>query len=400
MIFSGESGLGKSYAAFLVHYLYILLLTNRIQNFLIEKKFDFQKLISSARSNSTILEIDVKELFDWINLDAISYIGYLIGNDKLPGEVSIEIPYSKKTFVFTYHEELGGMDNHEELFYKIRLDKFTYQILSSDYDPNDLKPWSDLLRAVLTDTIFDNFRAIRHTFLMPPSRGALMELNERPAFRSGMYNEFFDFKAALNRPLQKPVDIRADLAECMTNVNSGSVQEVEGRLMYYTADGAEMPLTAAASSIKEMAPFTLFLNKFSSADSSILLEEPEAHLHPKRQIKVADLVACAVNSGCNMQITTHSDYFIKRLNTLIKLYIARTMAEDTSKIDELMQKWDIRDSYLINPDNVGAYLLSKTGAGSHIESQSIAAENGIPFESFYETIENDFKLTEDIHTLL
>ena len=30
MIFSGESGLGKSYAAFLVHYFYVILLTQRL----------------------------------------------------------------------------------------------------------------------------------------------------------------------------------------------------------------------------------------------------------------------------------------------------------------------------------------------------------------------------------
>lgn len=33
MIFSGESGLGKSYVAILVHYVYKILSENRLQNF-------------------------------------------------------------------------------------------------------------------------------------------------------------------------------------------------------------------------------------------------------------------------------------------------------------------------------------------------------------------------------
>lgn len=400
MIFSGESGLGKSYAAFLVHYLYVLLRTHRMAAFFVEKGIDFGKLVKETPSGSTLLEIQSKELFDWINRDAVAYIAYLIGNEKLTGQVHIEIPYPNDTFTFTYLNEIGGMDDQEEIFYRIRLDDLNYRLLSpdgsNDYS-SDPTPLVTLTCASLTKCIFGSIKGSKVPILMPPSRGALMELAERPAFRSGMYYEFFDFKSSLNTPLKKQVAINAELSECLARINDGSVQEVDGRLMYYTADGAEMPLTAAASSVKEMAPFTLFLNKFPAAESSVLLEEPEAHLHPKRQIKVADLVACAVNMGCNMQITTHSDYFIKRLNTLIKLYDARSDEQNRDNISELMAKWGIKDSYLIDPDMVGAYLLRADKNGSHIESQNIADENGIPFSSFYETIENDLQLTADLN---
>ena len=86
---------------------------------------------------------------------------------------------------------------------------------------------------------------LKHCYLLPPSRGALMELTERPAFRSGMYDEFFDLKVALSRPLAKSVEQSATITECLSDVNMGRLQQVEGRIMYYTQDGAGMPLTAS-----------------------------------------------------------------------------------------------------------------------------------------------------------
>ena len=113
MIFSGESGLGKSYAAFLVHYLYVLLLTQRMNSFFSEQNIDFNKLLDKRKEGDLLLEIQVKDLMNWVNKDAITYIGYLVGNNKLTGEVSFEIPYPNDTIRFEYGEEIIGLDNHK-----------------------------------------------------------------------------------------------------------------------------------------------------------------------------------------------------------------------------------------------------------------------------------------------
>ena len=157
-----------------------------------------------------------------------------------------------------------------------------------------------------------------------------------------------------------------------------------------------MPLTAAASSIKELAPLTLFLNKYSTKGVSFLFEEPEAHLHPNRQVKVADLISCIVNEGGHMQVTTHSDFLIKRLNNLINLFLLREKMEEGEFV-KLLSKWKIKDSYLLNPKDVGAYLLKQNEDGtSQIVEQDIMADNEIPFESFYTAIKNDMALNNDI----
>lgn len=398
MIFSGESGLGKSYVAFLVHYLYTLLASHRLTSFFKERKVDFESLFEKKQAGQVLFSITANELFAWINKDAINYIGYLIGHENFEGEVEIQFPYANPTLNFIYDDELGGIDNNEELFYKIELDDFTYRVVSRSFQPEpDL--FSDLIRAVLLDAIWGNHRILKHCYLLPPSRGALMELTERPAFRSGMYEEFFDLKVALSRPLIKSVEQNTTITKCLSEVNMGSLQQIEGKIMYFTKDGADMPLTAAASSIKELAPFTMMLNKFSPDGISILFEEPEAHLHPERQVKVADLIACSVNKGCQMQVTTHSDYFIKRINNLMKLHLLKEKMS-SEEFSALLAAYNIEEDCLIDPENVGAFLLRRNGNGySEIVTQDISLDNEIPYESFYQVIDDDIQLSGTIRNL-
>jgi hypothetical protein len=392
MVFSGESGLGKSYVAFLVHYLYTLLTSYRLNSFFIENNIDFKKIFDRKQSGQVLLSIPAKDIFSWINKDAIDYIGYLIGHEGFEGEVEINFPYEDLSFDFVYEDELGGLDNHEELFYKIELGHFSYKVVSRSFQATP-EPFTVLLNAVLIDEIWGDHRILKNCFLLPPSRGALMELTERPAFRSGMYEEFFNLKVALGRPLEKSVEQGPTITECLSEVNNGNLQQVDGKIMYFTKDGADMPLTAAASSIKELAPFTMMLNKFSPEGISILFEEPEAHLHPERQIKVADLIACSVNKGCQMQVTTHSDFFIKRINNLMKLYILKDKMSHDVYMD-LLKDLDIKEDCLINPKSVGAFLLKRNDKGySEVITQNIFADNEIPFESFYKVIDEDIQLS-------
>ena len=396
MLFSGESGLGKSYAAFLIHYLYFLLSdsSDRLKLFFSDQNYNFESIFDKVQSGSQILTIPKKEVFDWLNKDAVSYIGYLIGNEEFSGSVEIRIPCDYDDFVFTYREDLGGLQGQEEMMYHIELSHFSYNILSSKFEKN-LQPFMLLLKAELKDILFGDYKDMGSTYLLPPSRGALMEINERPSFVSGMYQEFFDFKNVLSAAMQRPDTVSQDSIECCMSVNEGSLNRVDGRIMYNT-HGVVMPLTAAASSIKELAPLTLFLNRYSTKSVSFLFEEPEAHLHPNRQVKVADMISCMINDGAHMQITTHSDYLIKRFNNLINLYLLKNMI-DEDKYRAILQKWGIKEMFLLNPQNVGAYVLRREEDGtSRIVEQDVVTDKEISFDSFYSAIENDMALTREI----
>lgn len=396
MIFSGESGLGKSYAAFLIHYIYLLLSesSDRLNLFFSDKKFDFESIFSNVKSGDKILSIPKKDVFDWLNKDAISYIGYLIGNAEFEGNVEITIPCGYDNFEFTYREELGGLQGQEEMMYQIELSHFTYSVISSKF-VKEMRPFMLLLKAELKDILFGNYKDMGNTYLLPPSRGALMEINERPSFVSGMYQEFFDFKNVLTAPIQRPEEVNQDVVACSVAVNEGKLSRVDGKIMYSTY-GTEMPLTAAASSVKELAPLTLFVNRYSAKGVSFLFEEPEAHLHPNRQMKVADMISCMINEGAHMQVTTHSDYLIKRFNNLINLQVLKDKI-DKAEFAKMIDKWGIKETFLLDAKSVGSYILKRNQDGtSKIVEQDMQKEKEISFGSFYSAIEDDMTLTREI----
>ncbi len=399
MLFSGESGLGKSYAAFLVHYLYTVLVAGgRILSFLSEQKYSLPENPPSevSEDDTPILSIPVRELMSWLNRDAVSYIGYLVGNPDLDGEVEIDLPLDPESSLdFNFFTEIKGLESQKQVFYKVSLGSLSYSVISNEYKPS-AEPYGALIIAYLRDLIFGSVDRLNHSFLFPPSRGSLMEMGERPNFRSGMYEEFFDLKALLNSPQKEQPQVSKSLEDCVHKVNKGFVRREESQYVYELSDGQKIPLTAAASSIKELAPLTLLLNRFPVKGLSILFEEPEAHVHPNRQVKLADLLACIVKEGAHLQVTTHSDYLIKRLNNLMRLSLlqGKMPEEDFAK---LLSEYGIEPEYLLSAEDVRAFLLREREDGSsEIVEQDLSEEHSIPFESFYQVIREDMDLTHRI----
>lgn len=391
MLFMGESGLGKSYVAFLAHYIYVLLNSDRMNHFFDD--MDFSEILSGAKSGEIFWTLSMDQLYSWINADAVEYVRYMIGHDKLDGDVVITWPLHDKEIEFIYEEQIEGLMNDEEMVYTISTQYFVYNKISSQ-SKIDASVFTLLVQASLIEAVFRSY--IRFSpYVLPPSRGALLELNERPAFRSGMYESFFNLKADLYRPLKKQKDQDLELESLLRKVNNGSVSQVEGQVIYTTTDGIPMPITAAASSVKELAPFAMLLMKYPIANTSILFEEPEAHLHPRRQQSVADLIAYAVGQGCHIQITTHSDYFIKRLNLLLKLNTLRNKIP-SNLMHNLLTEIGVNPLLILQPEQINAYYLTVREDGStNISKFDICKENMIPFDSFEKTIMDDF-LSYDI----
>jgi hypothetical protein len=81
-------------------------------------------------------------------------------------------------------------------------------------------------------------------------------------------------------------------------------------------NGGRRYLSDLGSGSAQLLPLIL---KLSTAGSSsiILLEEPEANLHPNLQARLADLLVELIRGGYQVLVETHSEYLVRRLQYLV-----------------------------------------------------------------------------------
>lgn len=139
------------------------------------------------------------------------------------------------------------------------------------------------------------------------------------------------------------------------------------KIFYTMADtGITIEISHAASMVSELAPVVLYLknivgisrrNNGDTPPPLIFIEEPEAHLHPKSQIKLMEIFAKLIKAGVKIIITTHSNYMFSKLNNLIlegrvdidKIQSYVLKKQDTGTVAKLMES----DKYGIDDENFG-----------------------------------------------
>ena len=382
MVFSGESGLGKSYLALLCHYFFELLInTSRLNHFFVDNNIDFNVLSKDFNDAGTALEIKKHDLEAWMAKDAILYLRYMLGYDGISGKIEITLPeIVPDILTFTYKQELTGLVNEEDIYTILSLGNLRFRI--QEKTQFDESPFAFLLRFVMIDYIFGNYQMLDSTFVLPPSRGPI--LTEQIIPTTGMYSEFLNDMAGINRIKPRPDTASEIVLKLFRTILEGEVNKEETTYIYTTND-ASMPVSAAAASIREIAPLQILAKKQDVSRCAILVEEPEAHLHPLKQRMMADIIGALSHNGAVMQITTHSDYFLRRLNELIMFAKTKKTTDDSDKLRSLSEKVNIVEDMSIDESIIGAYLLRKQADNTSIAvKQDIS--NGIPFAAFRDAI--------------
>lgn len=120
----------------------------------------------------------------------------------------------------------------------------------------------------------------------------------------------------------------------------------------YKPDGSnrEIPLFVASSVVSEVSPILLTL-KSNINFNVIIIEEPEAHLHPELQQKMAQIIIQLMNSGVPVWITTHSETILQHINNMIKL-------NKNKKSQELCKEYSYKNLDLVDADDVQMYQFS------------------------------------------
>ena len=398
MIFSGESGMGKSYLALLSHYFYDVLILSermkRLENLFVEYSYDYKEMETGFQNTGVALTLSKHQIEQWMANDAISYLRFMLNSPKLDGDIEVMLPSSvPEKMPIQFSVGKAGLMNNEIKEVMLTMGQIGFRVTQSAI--NDVSPFASILSAYLTECLYGHIYAVRYTFNMPPSRGPV--LSENVIGNSGMYKDFIadvnDMSNVLPNSHMEPQTLMDQLHAIM----EGEVQKEEGKYVYLTKE-LNIPISAAASSIREIAPLQLLATKVDLGQTAILIEEPEAHLHPNKQRMMADVIGCIHNAGAYVHLTTHSDYFLRRINELI-LFQRYADSHNREETLNLAERIGISTSFSIDGTKAVAYLVVRQNNGtSKVVEQDL--KHGVPFTSFSDAIKESMRVGDILEEAL
>lgn len=387
MVFSGESGTGKSYTALLVHYLYRVLCDEEMFDFFIlgGASYDKHKEQLPDANQGFLYEFTLREFEAWCSWSAIEYVGKMVGNYSLSGKVSVKfngLPTDR--YRFSYAKEVLEREGEMKYYDTVSMNNGLPLRL-----PANSTGWNGTPYAILFTGYVRGIFGINqnNTFLLPPSRGGVVCLNDigRNAL-TGMYKEFMWDLSELKAISPKNEANIEDYSILSQELIDGKINLRNNDLFYEQRSYGEIPIMASAASIKELAPFVIMLQKGLIDHYAIMFEEPETNLHPELQIKVADILARLLCKGCRFQVTTHSDYFLRRVNDLLRLDLLKNKLSK-GEYGTFCKAHHYDPEVTISAELVKAYYL-KRNLDKTVCVTEQDSRNGIPFDTFRSVLEN------------
>ena len=111
--------------------------------------------------------------------------------------------------------------------------------------------------------------------------------------------------------------------------------------------GEEIPLMNTSSMVSELAPVALYLRHVVQQGETLIIEEPESHLHPAMQVEFTRQLAAVAKAGVRIIITTHSEWVLDELANLVRL----------SELPESRRKGIGGADYALSPEELGVWLF-------------------------------------------
>lgn len=137
-----------------------------------------------------------------------------------------------------------------------------------------------------------------------------------------------------------------------------------------TDSGVELDLTHVGVGVSQILPI-LVLSLLAKEGDVIILEQPELHLHPKVQTRLADFFVSMNAIGKQCIIESHSEYLINRLRYFVAVFDDSKVADDT--MIYFVEKDGGHSKY--RPVTINKYgVIEEWPDGFFDESEKIAAD--------------------------
>lgn len=249
-----------------------------------------------------------------------------------------------------------------------------------------LEAWTDVVRLRLEQ----DREGLALTGREPAALGGialdfLLELQEliRPSMRRYRH-------ARLGNTKRKPAPGLQVAARHLEKLIDGDVGLARGRervpSLTYTQGSQSIPVQRASSMVAELAPLLSWIEHLLSPGDLLLIDEPEAHMHPEAVLAVAHSLVALSQSGVKVLCTTHSSEFLHQVSNCM-LRTASSSSADAEKATK------------ISTEDIGVYRFERQrpSSGTMIVPVTIDPDWGIPEDEHVAVAE---KLAGETATLI
>lgn len=189
------------------------------------------------------------------------------------------------------------------------------------------------------------------------------------------------------------------LISSLENIVGGRYMTNKDGMTQFQPSGTKLKLGLGevSSSVRSLLIVWYWLKYEAKKGDLLMMDEPELNLHPANQRRLARFIATLINNGIKVFITTHSDYIVKELNTLIMLN------REDAELDLIRTKFGYAKEDRLAADRVSLYMVRdiqdkrrKTPART-LEKATISPTLGIETPSFDETIDEMNAVQEAVY---
>jgi len=435
-IICGGNNTGKTYATYA---LFGFLFTwQRI--FLIEIKDDkIQQLLTDGVIRLDLQEY-VKQVKQIVAKGCHAYTQRLPQIFAAPAELfkdtdfQVNLDLKNISFADRFERTIGSANT--EIFSLIKSEDSTELVVTLLVEKEKVKIPNEILRSTIADTLKDIIFAnlIPRPFIASAERtGAAIFRKELNFARNRLLDEMGQANNKINPmellfkvyqdyalPIKTNVDFTRQLetivkkssfiSENHPDVLADFADIIGGKytvtrndeLYYEPKKGKRLKLSMdqSSSAVRSLLDIGFYLKHEAQIGDLLMIDEPELNLHPENQRRVARLFARLVNLGIKVFITTHSDYIIKELNTLIMLN------HDRPHLKRIAEEEGYRQEELISAEKIKVYIAEEAlivleGKTRKTKCQTLTPadidpEMGIEARSFDATIERMNRIQEAI----